>query len=287
MRQISITAAAALSALFVFASPAPAAGDAGIAALQVGLRHAGLYHGTVDGVAGQATRNAVRRLQQRAGLAPDGVPSSSTRLALGRFGRHAPLGNRPLAIGSAGWDVASLQFRLAWHGFPSGTIDGHFGRSTDAALRGFQRWTGVAPDGRAGADTLAALQRPVPTSPITLLAPLDIAPTDRFGPRGARFHTGIDYPAASGVPVRAAGAGRVTWAGWLAGGWGKTVIVLHSGGVKTMYAHLSRVTVAKGAAVASGERVGLVGATGHATGPHLHFEVRVRGAAIDPLAALD
>jgi murein DD-endopeptidase MepM/ murein hydrolase activator NlpD len=78
----------------------------------------------------------------------------------------------------------------------------------------------------------------------------------------------------------------VVFAGSTAGGYGELVVIRHSLGVTTMYAHLSRVLVAPGEPVTVGSVLGLVGATGEATGPHLHFEVRVRGAAVDPLAAL-
>lgn len=267
------------------AGPAAAAGDAGVAALQVGLRAKGLYAGTVDGVLGPETTEAVRKLQRRAKLAVDGVPGTHTRKALGRFGRPA-LGARPLAGRVVGWDVAQLQFLLAWHGFPSGPLDGHFGPRTEAAVRRFQLWAGLAPDGVAGASTLAALRTAPPASPIALAWPLAVPVTDAFGPRGNRFHTGVDFPAPTGTPVLAAGAGRVTYAGHLEGGWGLVVTIAHGSGVRTMYAHLSRLDVRLGTRLAAGDRIGLVGATGHATGPHLHFEVRLRGAAIDPLTAL-
>jgi murein DD-endopeptidase MepM/ murein hydrolase activator NlpD len=84
----------------------------------------------------------------------------------------------------------------------------------------------------------------------------------------------------------ASAAGRVTFAGWSAGGWGYLVTIAHSNGVRTLYAHLSRVGVHVGQWVEAGQRVGRVGASGHAFGPHLHFEVRLRGAAVDPLTGL-
>ena len=267
------------------AGPVAAAGDPAVAALQVGLRAKGVYAGTVDGVLGPETTDAVRKLQRRAGLAVDGVAGANTRKALGRFGRPA-LGTRTLGGRVVGWDVAQLQFLLAWHGFPSGPLDGRFGPRTDAAVRRFQVWAGLAPDGTAGAATLAALRTAPPASPIGLAWPLDIPPTDRFGPRGDRFHTGIDFPAAAGTPVAAAGAGEVTYAGHLKGGWGLVVTIAHGSGVRSMSVHLSRVDVKVGDRIAAGTRIGLVGATGQATGPHLHFEVRLRGAAIDPLTAL-
>ncbi|MFY9580742.1 MAG: peptidoglycan-binding domain-containing protein, partial [Gaiellaceae bacterium] len=106
-----------LAALFL---PASASGlsSAGVAALQVGLRAHGLYKGAIDGIRGPLTTKAVRTLQRRALIAVDGVPGPQTRRALGRFGRH-PFGSRPLKHDLKGWDVAALQFKLAWHGFPS------------------------------------------------------------------------------------------------------------------------------------------------------------------------
>jgi murein DD-endopeptidase MepM/ murein hydrolase activator NlpD len=279
---------AAVTVLTLLALPqgALAAGDPDVAALQVGLRQKGLYGGTVDGVLGSGTVAAVRRLQQRARLPVDGVPGPRTRRALGRFGRQPRLGGRLLAGGMRGWDVAALQFALAWRGFPSGLIDGRFGPSTARALRGFQRWAGLTPDGIAGRSTFAALRRPAPTCPIRLVAPVAGPSTDGFGPRGNRFHAGLDYPGRAGTVVGAAAAGRVTFAGFSPGGWGNLVVVDHGGGVRTLYAHLSRVTARAGQWVPAGRRVGHVGSTGHSTGPHVHFEVRVRGAAVDPLGAL-
>lgn len=271
---------------FALAPNALAVGDPEIAALQVGLRNQGYYKGAVDGVYGNGTASAVKRLQKRAGLASDGVPGRQTRAALGRYGRRAPLGRRVLLGGMRGWDVAALQFSLAWHGFPSGNFDGVFGNSTDSALRKFQRWAGLDPDGRAGGSTVAALKRPLPVCPIGLAAPVVGRHTDGFGPRGHRFHTGLDYPGTTRTAVAAAATGRVSFAGWSLGGWGYLVTIAHSSGVTTMYAHLSRIGVRAGQRVHAGERIGRIGASGRATGPHLHFEVRLRGAAVDPLPGL-
>lgn len=275
----------AIAASLAVVPPAGAAGSSAVAALQVALRAKGVYAGTVDGVPGEATAEAVRKLQQRAGLTVDGIAGPATRAALGRRGRPA-LGSRPLAVRNVGWDVAQLQFMLAWHGFPSGPLDGVFGPRTEGALRRFQKWAALEVDGTLGPATLAALRAAPPASPIALSWPLNFPVTDEFGPRGARFHTGIDFPVPSGTPVAAAGAGRVTYAGWLEGGWGNVVTIAHGSGVRTMYVHLSSVDVKLGQRVAAGATVGLVGATGQATGPHLHFEVRLRGAAVDPRTAL-
>jgi peptidoglycan hydrolase-like protein with peptidoglycan-binding domain len=288
--QVSMRASAATLAVLgllaaSFAGGASGAGSPNVAALQVGLRTHGLYQGTVDGVLGPRTERAVMRFQRRAGLSPDGVIGARTRKAFGRYGRRGPLGRRDLAIGTRGWDVAALQFALAWHGFPSAVFDGVLGAHTDTALRKFQRWAGLDPDGTAGPSTYAALRRPVPRSPIKLLAPVAGAYGDLYGPRGNRFHAGIDIPASKGTPVGAAAAGRVVFAA-VGEGFGKLVVLEHAHGVRTRYAHLSRITVRVGEYVKAHSTVGLVGATGEATGPHLHFEVLVRGANVDPLSAL-
>lgn len=113
--------------------------------------------------------------------------------------------------------------------------------------------------------------------------------TSKFGKRVdpiiegdvSRFHAGIDLGGSTGDPVLAAASGRVTYSGWLEGR-GNTVVVQHGNGFVTVYAHLSELLVEVGARVAPSTPVGLVGSTGRATGPHLHFEVRRRGVPVDP-----
>ena len=259
-----------------------AAADARIAALQVGLQSRGLYRGPVDGVAGPATRRGVIRLQRRAGIAVDGVAGPQTFAVLGG---NPTLGRRTLRLGMRGLDVAALQFALAQHGFPSGTFDGVLGDRTARAVRHFQRFARLTPDGRAGPATAAALAAPPPGCPAALHRPIDGSLSDHFGPRGSRFHAGIDIAAPTGTGIAAAGPGRVTWAAWL-GGYGNLVVVAHPNGVRTFYAHLSVIEVGLKQRVAAGFEIGRVGSTGDATGPHLHFEVRYRGAAVDPLPCL-
>ena len=87
-----------------------------------------------------------------------------------------------------------------------------------------------------------------------------------------------------GTRVNAAGRGCVTFAGWN-DGYGKLVVIQHRLGMTSWYAHLARITVRRGRCVVAGNRVGLVGSTGHSTGPHLHFELRVRDATVDRSAA--
>lgn len=97
-----------------------------------------------------------------------------------------------------------------------------------------------------------------------------------------RAHLGTDYGAPTGTPVRAVGDGVVDFAGWQ-NGYGNVVRIEHAGGRSTLYGHLSRIAVRRGERVEQGQSVGAVGATGWATGPHLHFEVRVHGQHQDPL----
>jgi murein DD-endopeptidase MepM/ murein hydrolase activator NlpD len=275
--------ASSLLALILAAPAAGAATDARIAALQVALRARGVYNGAIDGVRGPKTNRAVRLVQTRAKITVDGIVGPQTRKALGPLGRPG-LGTRSLRAGMRGWDVASLQFRLALRGFPSGPFDGEFGPRTDEAVRSYQRWAGLIPDGLVGPTTTLSLARPPMTSPVSLLPPLWVPHTDGFGPRGTRMHTGLDFPAPTGMPVLAARTGVVTVARPLPG-YGHTVAIRHKLGVSTLYAHLSAILVEPGQTVAVGQAVGRVGSTGRATGPHLHFEVRVRGAAVDPLPA--
>ena len=278
----ALGAAVATAVVLAWAPTAAARmGQPRVAALQVALRAEGVYSGDIDGWSGPRTRSAIRTLQRRAGIAVDGIPGPVTLSRLGRRGRPA-LGRRNLRAGTSGFDVAQLQFMLAWHGFPSGPIDGGFGSRTQAAVIRFQRWARMRPDGIAGRATLSALAGPPLRAPLAFGRPVSAPASDGFGPRGNRFHTGVDFPAATGSRVVAARGGRIAWAGWRSDGYGTTVTIAHGNGLHSMYAHLSRTLVGRGARVATGSPIGLVGATGSATGPHLHFEVRLRDATLDP-----
>jgi murein DD-endopeptidase MepM/ murein hydrolase activator NlpD len=105
-----------------------------------------------------------------------------------------------------------------------------------------------------------------------------------YGWRWGRMHEGIDIAAGYGTPIRASAAGNVIYAGWM-GGYGNLIIIDHGGGLATAYAHQSSFVVG-GGSVSQGQTIGYVGCTGHCFGPHLHFEVRANGGAVDPLGYL-
>lgn len=125
-------------------------------------------------------------------------------------------------------------------------------------------------------------------------AKLWTAPTRRYrlsagyaakGSHWMHRHTGQDFAVASGTPVYAVGSGTVR-ATTCGDGFGNQVLIRHGDGYFTLYAHLSRIDVRKGARVTAGQRIGLSGASGNVTGPHLHFEVRITpyiGSAVSPL----
>jgi murein DD-endopeptidase MepM/ murein hydrolase activator NlpD len=101
-----------------------------------------------------------------------------------------------------------------------------------------------------------------------------------------RTHTGVDFHAPYGAPIHAAAPGRIIWAG-PRGGYGNCVVIDHGGQFATLYAHASAIYVNVGDRVTTGQTIAAIGATGWATGPHLHFEVRILGAPVNPVPYLD
>jgi len=127
---------------------------------------------------------------------------------------------------------------------------------------------------------------PVPTSSGGQIGWPVVGPvTSGFGSRWGRMHEGIDIGVGSGTAVHAAAAGTVIYAGWMSG-YGNIVVIDHGNGLSTAYGHNSSVIVGQGASVGKGFVIALSGSTGHSTGPHVHFEVRVNGAPVDPLGYL-
>ena len=285
----------ALAVVVALALPAPSFAGPKVAAVQVALKRVGLYNATVDGVRGPLTKAAIVRFQRRRGLSVDGVVGPQTRRAFGKRGRPA-FGSRTMKRGDRGWDVAAMQYILARRGYPPGAIDAVFGPMTDRALRNFQSALGLSADGLAGPATIAGLRHgaasrgttPVVNGPVRLLRPVPGPIGDGFGARrkGGRTHTGIDFPVQAGTQIGAAGVGVTEFAGRNSGGYGNLVVVRHRLGYTTWYAHMSTITTFVGEQVTGGTRLGFVGSTGNATGPHLHFELRKNATPIDPMPYL-
>ncbi|MFD4829088.1 M23 family metallopeptidase [Streptomyces uncialis] len=102
------------------------------------------------------------------------------------------------------------------------------------------------------------------------------------------YHTGVDFSVPAGTPLKSVGPGTVVSAGW-AGSYGNQVVIQHTDGKYSQYAHLSQLTVSAGQSVTGGHQIGLAGSTGNSTGPHLHFEIRTSpdyGSDIDPMSYL-
>lgn len=293
MRTVRRIGAAAL-VLAVLLVPAPAdASNVEIAALQSALQGLRLYSGFVDGIKGPLTRDGVRAIQHRRGLSVDGIAGPETRRALGWRGRPG-LGSRVMRPGERGWDVAALQFLLERDGQGAGRADGLFGPLTEAAVERAQEAAGVGVDGLAGPVTISSLRSGAggeseapPTGPVRFLRPVPGPIGDPFGaPRDGYTHTGVDIPDPEGTPIGAAGVGTVIYAAYNGAGYGNLVVIQHRLGYTSWYGHMSTITAYVGEEVVGGTLIGYVGATGDATGPHLHFEVRHYDTPIDPAPLL-
>jgi murein DD-endopeptidase MepM/ murein hydrolase activator NlpD len=134
----------------------------------------------------------------------------------------------------------------------------------------------------------------LPAGPMTapsaagFIWPVEGTVTSGFGYRWGRMHEGIDISVAEGTPIRAVASGTVILmqSEYESGGYGNYTCIDHGGGLSTCYAHQSSFATSVGAQVSQGDVIGLSGNTGNSTGPHLHFEVRINGAATDPLGYL-
>jgi murein DD-endopeptidase MepM/ murein hydrolase activator NlpD len=118
-----------------------------------------------------------------------------------------------------------------------------------------------------------------------LIWPVSAPVTSPFGWRWGRMHQGIDLGASEGTPIKSAASGTIIYCGWESG-YGNLTVIDHGGNLATAYGHQSSIAVTCGQQVAQGEVIGYVGNTGHSTGPHLHFEVRINGEPVDPLGYL-
>jgi len=140
------------------------------------------------------------------------------------------------------------------------------------------------------AEQLAQQAGVLPAGPIRpgghgLIWPVNGPVVSGFGPRWGSFHEGIDIAVPTGTPIRAAASGSVSIAGSV-GGYGNYTCIDHGGGLSTCYAHQERILVSVGQEVAQAQVIGVSDCTGHCLGPHVHFEVRVNGQAVDPLGYL-
>jgi murein DD-endopeptidase MepM/ murein hydrolase activator NlpD len=146
--------------------------------------------------------------------------------------------------------------------------------------------TGTGPEGATSGTTAGAAAvtdlGPAPALrwPLTTIRVLVGSP---FGARWGKPHEGIDLPAPVGTPVFAAADGRVVYAGAAIRGYGNLIVLKHAGDLLTAYAHNSVLLVSQGQSVRAGDRIALVGQSGRATGPHLHFEVRSGQIPRDPM----
>jgi murein DD-endopeptidase MepM/ murein hydrolase activator NlpD len=195
------------------------------------------------------------------------VPATSTE-EQGRIQLAVPVINRPVLRRSLAKGPVRVRARIV---------------ATDDAGNRTVRRVGLEL-GYEAADVGAATRVEV-VNPSRLSYPLSAPITSRFGPRWGRMHSGVDFGVPIGRPIGAAGPGRVTYAGWMSG-YGNAVEIDHGGGISTLYAHQSQIVVQVGAGVGRGQVIGYSGNTGNSTGPHLHFEVHVNGAARDPLQFL-
>ena len=184
MRRFAVAGVAVFIGVLVLA-PSGLAASARVAALQVGLRAHGFDPGPIDGVRGQLTTNALLRFQKAHGIKATGLVGRGTRRALRVRGR--PLhGQRELGVGSVGWDVAVLEFRLRRFGLGPRGVDGRFTRSTRVALRRYQSRRGLAPDGIAGPKTYRSLAgRPATRAPTRWHV---VRPGESFFSIAARYH---------------------------------------------------------------------------------------------------
>lgn len=240
---------------------------------------------------------------------PAPVPQAPAPVATTPAAPATPAVTAPqrLRLGSRGAAVKSLQRALRKRKIRV-PVDGVYGKRTRAGVRILQRRMKVRATGIADARVLRRLGVKVRTvasggrtggfDDFPVPEPNDTAPSaagyvwpangvvsSPFGPRWGRMHEGLDIAAPTGRPVRAARAGVVTVAR-ASGAYGNLIVVEHAPGEETRYAHLSAFAVAPGMPVAIGQVIGRIGNTGRSTGPHLHFEIRVGGQALDPLLYL-
>ncbi|WP_203530668.1 M23 family metallopeptidase [Thermaerobacter sp. PB12/4term] len=206
-----------------------------------------------------------------------GLDALADRWLGSRSGLQDPGGPQPHGEGGAGRAGAGGAVQEAQAAGSPGPAAGGAGSSATA---GAAQAPGATAGSQPGPPAIPPGRRWHP--PVEGVATI----TSLFGPRDGRWHHGVDLAVPAGTPVRAVWAGQVRQAGWR-GDYGLAVEVAHPGGWSTLYGHLESLAVERGQQVARGQLLGWVGATGNATGPHLHLEVRGGRGFFDPLAWLD
>ncbi len=134
-------------------------------------------------------------------------------------------------------------------------------------------------------DPTAPAPAPAPSGAVSFIWPVSGPITSPFGMRWGTLHPGIDIGVPSGTPIHAAASGKVIWCGWMSG-YGNLVMIDHGSSLASLYGHQTRVAVSCGESVSQGQVIGYSGCTGFCTGPHVHFEIRLNGAPVDPLGYL-
>jgi murein DD-endopeptidase MepM/ murein hydrolase activator NlpD len=155
----------------------------------------------------------------------------------------------------------------------------------EAARRAAEERARLAQQQAQQSGQAAPVQAAPSAAPGALIWPAQGPVTSPYGPRWGRMHEGIDIGAPLGAPIVASAAGTVIVSASL-DGYGNTIVIDHGGGIATLYGHASSLLVGVGAVVSRGQQIATIGNTGRSTGPHLHFEVRVNGSAVDPLGYL-
>ncbi|PVE13157.1 LysM peptidoglycan-binding domain-containing M23 family metallopeptidase [Streptomyces scopuliridis] len=209
------------------------------------------------------------------------------KLTLGGRGAAHTSSEAPAQSSSSSADSSSS-------GDSSSSADSADSSSSDSASSGSTDESAASTAEQAPADT--AEQAPADTAAQStgsgFTAPVDGPTSTPYRASGSSwasgYHTGVDFSASSGTPVKAVSDGTVVTAGW-GGSYGNQVVIQHSDGMYSQYGHLSSLAVSAGQSVSAGEQIGLSGSTGNSTGPHLHFEIRTGpeyGSDVDPVAYL-
>lgn len=214
----------------------------------------------------KADRDEVERAEQRTEVAADSVRSITTELEADKARLEKVRAERQSLLDSVQGDRRVIEEEA---------------KDLEAKSAALQAKIVQAQVGSSQAPT-SVVRTP---SSSGLIWPVNGTLTSGFGWRWGRMHEGIDIAVPSGTPVAAAASGTVIYAGWQ-GGYGNIVIVDHGGGIATAYGHNTRVAVSSGQSVSQGQIIAYSGSTGHSTGPHVHFEVRVNGSAVDPMGYL-